>query len=81
MLKPHTVSIYSIPENQAPQRIEPNRPEFYRSIQMNTKVEKGIIDSLGGIMDTVKPMEASLQMHEMRPFDIEPNYYEDLLIS
>ena len=20
-------------------------------------------------------------MHEMRPFDIEPNYYEDLLIS
>lgn len=81
MLKPHTVSIYSIPENQAPQRIEPNRPEFYRSIQMNTKVEKGVIDSLGGIVDTVKPMEASLKMHEMRPFDIEPNYYEDLLIS
>jgi len=26
-------------------------------------------------------MEESLKQHEMRPFDIEPNYYEDLLIS
>ena len=26
-------------------------------------------------------MEDSLKQHEMQPFDIEPNYYEDLLIS
>ena len=81
MLKPQTVSIYSIPQNQPPPRIEKNRPEYYRSIQMNTQVKKEVIDSLGGIIDTVKPLEQSLKQHEMRPYDIEPNYYEDLLIS
>lgn len=48
---------------------------------MNTQVKKEVIDSLGGIIDTIKPLEQSLRQHEMRPFDIEPNYYEDLLIS
>lgn len=46
---------------------------------MNTSVPKNIIESLGGIIDTVKPLEESLKQHEMRPFDIEPNYYEDLI--
>jgi len=36
---------------------------------------------LGGLGNTIKPMEDSLKQHEMRPFDIEPNYHEDLLIS
>ena len=40
-----------------------------------------MIDSLGGIDDTLKPLEKSLRQHEMRPFDVEPNYYEDLMIS
>ena len=40
-----------------------------------------MIENLGGFQNTIKPMEDSLKQHEMRPFDIEPNYYEDLLIS
>jgi hypothetical protein len=40
-----------------------------------------VIENLGGLGNTIKPMEESLKQHEMRPFDIEPNYYEDLLIS
>jgi hypothetical protein len=48
---------------------------------MNTSVRKEVIDSLGGIQDTMKPLEKSLKMHEMRPFDVEPNYYEDLMLS
>lgn len=48
---------------------------------MNTSVRKEVIDSLGGIQDSLKPIEKSLKEHEMRPFDIEPNYYEDLMMS
>lgn len=33
-----------------------------------------VIDSLGGITDTVKPMEHSLRMNELRPFEYVPNY-------
>lgn len=40
-----------------------------------------IIDSLGGLEDVIKPMEKSLRIHEMRPYDIEPNYYRDLMES
>jgi len=40
-----------------------------------------VIDSLGGLVDVIKPMEESLRIHEMRPFDIEPNYYQDLMKS
>lgn len=48
---------------------------------MNTSVRKEVIDSLGGIDDCLKSMEKSLRQHEMRPFDVEPNYYEDLMLS
>lgn len=48
---------------------------------MNTSVRKEVIDSLGGIQDSLKPIEKSLKEHEMRPFDVEPNYYEDLMMS
>mmetsp|Transcript_24210 Transcript_24210/g.37286 ORF Transcript_24210/g.37286 Transcript_24210/m.37286 type:complete len:83 (+) Transcript_24210:1221-1469(+) len=48
---------------------------------MNTSVRKEVIDALGGIQDTLKPIERSLRQHEMRPFDVEPNYLEDLMMS
>ena len=44
-------------------------------------MRKDVIDSLGGITDTLKPMEKSLREHEMRPFDVEPNYYEEMMLS
>lgn len=45
---------------------------------MNHSVSKAVIDSLGGIVDTIKPLEQSLYAHEMRPFEVMPNYIEDL---
>ena len=48
---------------------------------MNNSVRKDVIEGLGGIQDTVKPLEVSLRQHEMRPFDIEPTYIEDLIKS
>ena len=48
---------------------------------MNTGVKREVIDSLGGLQDTIKPLEQSLKQHEMRPFEVEPNYREDLLRS
>ena len=80
-LKPHTVSIYQVPQNPKPQAPQAPKPEYYRAIQMNTSVRKEVIDSLGGIDDTLKGLEKSLKQHEMRPFDDEPNYYEDLMLS
>ena len=48
---------------------------------MMNSVKKEVIDSLGGIQDTLKPLEESLRQHEMRPFDVEPDYYGDLMLS
>jgi hypothetical protein len=78
MLKPATVSIYQVPQNPKPQPPKPNQPEYYRAIQMNHSVSKAVIDSLGGLVDTIKPLEESLYAHEMRPFEVMPNYIEDL---
>ena len=40
-----------------------------------------VIEALGGLEDAVKPLEQSLKTHEMRPFDIEPDYHADLMRS
>lgn len=48
---------------------------------MNTWVRKDVIEALGGITDVLKPMEKSLREHEMRPYDLEPNYMEELMMS
>ena len=40
-----------------------------------------VIEALGGLDDCIKPIEDSLKKHEMRPFDLEPNYYDDLMQS
>lgn len=48
---------------------------------MNNTVRQDVIESLGGLTDTIKPLEASLRNHEMRPFDVVPTYREDLIRS
>ena len=48
---------------------------------MNSTVKADIVESLGGLDDTISPMEKSLRMHEMRPFDLEPNYYNELMAN
>ncbi len=80
-LKPETVSIYQVPQAEKPKPSPQPHADYYRQIQMNTAVPKEVIDSLGGIINTVKPIEQSLREHEMRPFDIEPNYFEELMLS
>ena len=81
MLKPQTVSIYQLPQNPKQDPARPPKPEYYRSIQMNSQVKADVIEALGGIEDSISPLQKSLMQHEMRPFDLEPNYYEDLVAN
>jgi hypothetical protein len=46
--------------------------ERIKSIKKQTGVSQDVIDSLGGIEDTIKPLERSLLTHELRPYDYEP---------
>ena len=80
MLKPQSVTIYQIPKEN-PQPPVPYKPEYYRALQMNNTVRQEVIESLGGLADTIKPLEPSLRNHEMRPFDVVPTYREDLIRS
>ena len=48
---------------------------------MNQQVNPAVIEALGGLDDCIRPIEESLKKHEMRPIDIEPNYYGDLMQS
>jgi hypothetical protein len=43
-------------------------PEFYRSLTTNNLVPPNVIESLGGIENTLKPLEETLKQHELRPF-------------
>lgn len=43
-------------------------PEFYRSITLNNLVPSHVIESIGGIENTLKPLEDSLKQHELRPY-------------
>ena len=48
---------------------------------MNSQVKAEVIEALGGIDDSISPMHKSLIQHEMRPYDLEPNYYGDLIAN
>jgi len=61
-----------------PSRPAPPSADYYRSLTTSNSVRHEVIEALGGITDTVRPLEQSLRQHEMRPFDVEPNYAEDL---
>mgnify|MGYP001002037047 CR=1 FL=1 len=41
---------------------------------MNNTVTKEVLDSLGGLKDTIKPIANSLTTHEMRPYEIHIDY-------
>ena len=41
---------------------------------MNNTVTKEVLDSLGGLKDTIRPIATSLTTHEMRPYEIQINY-------
>lgn len=52
---------------------------MYSQIKMQTNVSQEVIDSLGGIQNTIKPLEKSLFAHELRPFDYFCDYKQTLL--
>ena len=43
-------------------------PEFYRSLKTNNYADPKVIESIGGIENTLKPLEETLKQHELRPF-------------
>mmetsp|Transcript_9347 Transcript_9347/g.12726 ORF Transcript_9347/g.12726 Transcript_9347/m.12726 type:complete len:245 (+) Transcript_9347:617-1351(+) len=45
---------------------------------MNNTVTKEVLDSLGGIKDTIRPIQGSLTTHEMRPYEIHFDYRQTL---
>jgi hypothetical protein len=46
---------------------------------MQTSVPQEVIDSLGGIQNTIKPLEKSLIAHELRPYDYFIDYKQTVL--
>ena len=44
----------------------------------NMQVSKEVIDSLGGIEDTIAPMLDNLMKNELRPYDIIRNYTQEI---
>ena len=59
----------------------PGTAEFYRSLQTQNLVDEKVIDSIGGIQDTLKPLEATLRQHELRPYSVQRDYRRDLMRS
>ena len=62
--KPATTKIY-----QAPPSEEKPKGAGYVDHILNTSVPQNVIDSLGGIEDTIKPLKLSLKDHELRPYE------------
>lgn len=53
------------------------RPEVYRSMKYMDRVPDDVIDSIGGIEDTLKPLQETLRQHELRPYSIQRDYKKD----
>ena len=45
---------------------------------MNNTVTKEVLESLGGLKDTIKPIANSLTTHEMRPYELHYDYRQQL---
>ena len=41
---------------------------------MNNTVTKEVLESLGGLRDTIRPIAQSLTTHEMRPYEVQVDY-------
>ena len=64
--KPNTVQIY-----QAPVVEEKPKTAGYADHMYKNTVNQEVIDSLGGIEDTIKPLKLSLREHELRPYEFQ----------
>lgn len=59
----------------------PGSVDFYRSLQQQNLVDEKVIESLGGITDTLKPLESTLKQHELRPYAVQRDYRRELARS
>lgn len=50
----------------------------YLAMTRNNQVTQEVLDSLGGIQDTVKPMQESLMKNELRPYEYIRNYAKEI---
>ena len=64
---PNLVQIYQAPKKKMP---PPIMDAGFASHTMNNTVTKEVLDSLGGIKDTIKPIASSLTNHELRPYEL-----------
>jgi hypothetical protein len=71
--KPKIYKLYDDPGVIAPQ----DRPD-YKAITMRNEVRMDMLESLGGLESSIKPLEKDLRKHEMRPYDYVRNYGEEI---
>lgn len=50
----------------------------YLALTKNNQASFAVIESLGGIQNTIEPMQASMISHEMRPYDYIHDYQKEL---
>ncbi|TNV72960.1 hypothetical protein FGO68_gene4322 [Halteria grandinella] len=84
--KPHSrigsVSLYSNQQQKEQQRAEtPGSAEFYRALQQKNLVDEQVIESIGGIQDTLKQLQGTLRQHELRPYSVHRDYKKDYICS
>ena len=72
---PNLVQIYQAPKKKMP---PPILDAGFASHTMNNTVTKEILDSLGGIKDTIRPIASSLTTHELRPYELQIDYKQTL---
>ena len=41
-------------------------------------MDEKVIESIGGITDTLKPLEQTLKQHELRPYSVQRDYKKEL---
>jgi hypothetical protein len=76
----YPVSLYNPPSSQDAAGV-PGTAEFYRSLQTQNLVDEKVIESIGGIQDTLRPLEGTLKQHELRPYSVQRDYRKDLMRS
>lgn len=59
---------------QEPQLPLPKLEAGYAALTLNNTVTKEVLESLGGLRDTIKPIANSLTTHEMRPYELYNDY-------
>ena len=74
------MSLYQTQQNEDLSGV-PGTAEFYRSLQTQNLVDEKVIESIGGIQDTLKPLEATLKQHELRPYSVQRDFRKDLMRS